>query len=751
MKLKIATYNTHLDMPLRKYNDVQRSINIANSPSLNKCDIVGFSEAWSDDAKRAICEKFEYKYFYETFGTKMGSGLALASKYPIFDTAMIAFNQLAFEDKLSAKGYIRAIVNTPFGDFRLYLTHTQADAETDPTSKKSESRRIRKENLNQIINDTLRYQVHLPVIVIGDLNVPGEKPEYDSLQDQPYGTFITMTDAYRNLHPDTGKMPGYTYDAKNPMVKHWDDGYKGGERLDYILYRGDGTDWSVDECFVDSKVEESDHYPLVATLDLRRSARYDFPKNEDDAVNQAKIIKKKYGRGSSTLIAITNETEEDLSLVDFHSWDGSFFSQPPPYLPAGRSIGILHVHPDGEAIGSMGCIVLRQGISDFFLGFDTPHSLFFTNKIFVETKSMHHWWLGSKKEQMKEYIEDSKYSSSASRINRDNIKFTISGTTQKGDSPEARFTIKGDDRPIPELEIIGGTFTYDGQEHPVRVKEPNVEGKIDIGYEPGGIPANAGIYTVTVWFESKDKNYRNVTKQTKITILKAKPKINWANPVDLVQSTSLGTARLNATVTTEIGSVKGKLSYFWYDMPITPGVKLPAGLHTLSVRFEPEDSNNFEVAKGSVQLRIWVAEKVLKDGVTFSNLSLKYYGHATPHYWQWIIDANKGNIPDDYRRTLPGTKIFIPEKPPASNTKKANKVLSLLQGGRQAVVTTSSLEVREVPDENVKNLRYLKKGDKLMVTAVWVNEAGDRWGQLAENEWSAMVFDGRSFMVIDEE
>jgi hypothetical protein len=56
-----------------------------------------------------------------------------------------------------------------------------------------------------------------------------------------------------------------------------------------------------------------------------------------------------------------------------------------------------------------------------------------------------------------------------------------------------------------------------------------------------------------------------------------------------------------------------------------------------------------------------------------------------------------------------------------------------------------------VPDENGKNMRYLKKGDKIMVTAVWVNEAGDRWGQIAENEWSAMVFDGKSFMNILED
>ena len=264
-----------------------------------------------------------------------------------------------------------------------------------------------------------------------------------------------------------------------------------------------------------------------------------------------------------------------------------------------------------------------------------------------------------------------------------------------------------------------------------------------------------GQHTIKVTFTPDDQEkYNPVTQDMTITITKATPEVVWPMPGPIVQDTPLGQKHLNAIAWANVGSqqaeVKGNATYFWQDQVITPGMKLPAGLHELSVRIEPNASANFEAATGSVQLRVWKAEEVLSDGKdqTFSHLALKYYGHTTPHYWQWIIDANKGNIPDDYKRTRPGTKIFIPEKPPAPGSEKTKKELSLLTSGIHAEVTASSLEVREVPDENGKNLRYLKKGDKIRMTAVWVNEAGDRWGQLEDKGWSAMVFEGKSFMNI---
>jgi hypothetical protein len=68
--------------------------------------------------------------------------------------------------------------------------------------------------------------------------------------------------------------------------------------------------------------------------------------------------------------------------------------------------------------------------------------------------------------------------------------------------------------------------------------------------------------------------------------------------------------------------------------------------------------------------RVWIATHVMRENETFSHLALQYHGHATPYYWQWIIDANQGNIPIIYRYTQPGTTIYIPKPPPVEMNNK---------------------------------------------------------------------------------
>lgn len=59
----------------------------------------------------------------------------------------------------------------------------------------------------------------------------------------------------------------------------------------------------------------------------------------------------------------------------------------------------------------------------------------------------------------------------------------------------------------------------------------------------------------------------------------------------------------------------------------------------------------------------FIAEHTLTAEETLSHLALKYYGHATPPYWQLIYEANKTAIGDDPNRVRPGTVIKIPELP----------------------------------------------------------------------------------------
>jgi nucleoid-associated protein YgaU len=58
-----------------------------------------------------------------------------------------------------------------------------------------------------------------------------------------------------------------------------------------------------------------------------------------------------------------------------------------------------------------------------------------------------------------------------------------------------------------------------------------------------------------------------------------------------------------------------------------------------------------------------VVKYVLKEGDTWTHVSLKFYGHTTEPYWRPIYEANKEIVGDDYRRIRPGMEIIIPELP----------------------------------------------------------------------------------------
>lgn len=53
----------------------------------------------------------------------------------------------------------------------------------------------------------------------------------------------------------------------------------------------------------------------------------------------------------------------------------------------------------------------------------------------------------------------------------------------------------------------------------------------------------------------------------------------------------------------------------------------------------------------------------MTDKETLSDLSLKYYGHATKPYWQLIYEANKTAIGDNPNHVRPGTELKIPVLP----------------------------------------------------------------------------------------
>lgn len=53
----------------------------------------------------------------------------------------------------------------------------------------------------------------------------------------------------------------------------------------------------------------------------------------------------------------------------------------------------------------------------------------------------------------------------------------------------------------------------------------------------------------------------------------------------------------------------------------------------------------------------------IEPGETLSHLAQHFYGHATPQYWQLIIDANKAKFGTEVKNYKPGITIDIPELP----------------------------------------------------------------------------------------
>lgn len=64
----------------------------------------------------------------------------------------------------------------------------------------------------------------------------------------------------------------------------------------------------------------------------------------------------------------------------------------------------------------------------------------------------------------------------------------------------------------------------------------------------------------------------------------------------------------------------------------------------------------------------FIAEHTVVGGDTLGGIALKYYGHATPDYWQLIYQANKAVIGDNPNVVKRGIVLKIPELP--QNLKK---------------------------------------------------------------------------------
>ena len=120
---------------------------------------------------------------------------------------------------------------------------------------------------------------------------------------------------------------------------------------------------------------------------------------------------------------------------------------------------------------------------------------------------------------------------------------------------------------------------------------------------PSGTLLQAGTHTLSAQFTPSDThNYNNAAAEVTLEVQRANPLLNWTRPAGIVYGTPLGASQLNATA-----DVAGTFTY-------TPaaGTILDAGeRQTLSVRFRPDDTRNYNDAETSTTIDVTRAKQTI--------------------------------------------------------------------------------------------------------------------------------------------
>lgn len=169
---------------------------------------------------------------------------------------------------------------------------------------------------------------------------------------------------------------------------------------------------------------------------------------------------------------------------------------------------------------------------------------------------------------------------------------------------------------VPTVNVAGGTFSYDGREHPATGSITGVAGE-NLGsptFTYSGtseVPVNAGTYAVIGTY-SGNANYAAVSNNTaSLVIGKATPVIGWTNPPDITYGTPLNSTQLNADAMFDGAPLPGAFTY----TPAAGTLLNAGGGQILSVNFTATDSRNFNTATARVAIN------VLKATPSFSGLS----------------------------------------------------------------------------------------------------------------------------------
>jgi len=229
-------------------------------------DIICFQEFYATNDHRKFSENYiinrmkqypyrhiEYQYTKHTIGK---AGLATFSKYPILKKQVLRFENttnFSIQTDIRIKGKTVRIFNNHLESIRLNKQDIDAlgkmrsvnglDNEKDvvPVVKKMARAFKRRANQADVIKKHIENSTY-PVIVCGDFNDTPVSYVYHSMRGNLKDAFV-----------EAGKGFGGTYNGRLPSF-----------RIDYVLFDPSFKAYN----YIRDKVELSDHYPVITTLDL---------------------------------------------------------------------------------------------------------------------------------------------------------------------------------------------------------------------------------------------------------------------------------------------------------------------------------------------------------------------------------------------------------------------------------------------------------------------------------------------------
>jgi endonuclease/exonuclease/phosphatase family metal-dependent hydrolase len=196
-------------------------------------DVAGLCEVFDNDERENIFNRLKHIYPHFQEGPDEADldsdgGLLLLSKHPFIQSHSIVYEGAVGADWFANKGVIHIRVKSPSCPmtYDIFFTHAQNIAEDG-------GREALYWELTQMDNMIQQYaDPNTPTLIMGDINIPGENPEYYSILlnrlRKPVDFWVVNGNEENS---------GLTFVSDNNFYKDNDDNPHLNQRLDYVLMK----------------------------------------------------------------------------------------------------------------------------------------------------------------------------------------------------------------------------------------------------------------------------------------------------------------------------------------------------------------------------------------------------------------------------------------------------------------------------------------------------------------------------------